>query len=61
MRYYIARSPQRGRSGSPAYTRINLSQQRAWHTPDGHKRIMSPNYGEMDEQYFSLCRISFTK
>ena len=60
MRYYTARSPQRGRSGSPTYARINLSQQRPWHTADGHKRILSPNYGEMAEHYFEFCRISIT-
>jgi hypothetical protein len=50
--YYTARSPQRGRSGSPAYTRIKSSQQRAWQTPAGHKRFPSPNYGEFLNNIF---------
>ena len=51
-RYYTSRSPQNARSGSPAYTRINREQQRAWHTTDGQKRARSPNYGEIGYSTF---------
>ena len=51
-RYYTSSSPQHGRSGSPAYTRLNRGQHRAWHTPDGQTRVQSPNYGESGHVLF---------
>lgn len=46
-RYYNQRSPRQGRSGSPAYARINRGHSKEWRTPEGRKRVGSPIYGEM--------------
>lgn len=48
VRYYTNRSPRHGRSGSPAYTRIPREDSTARHTPEGRKRLGSPNYGRID-------------